>query len=68
MTKIENFIREVEAEAGVALDSGIVQPDPKRERPVLERLNKKYPELGINPEKEQKIRMHARLLLNAHNN
>ncbi|KKR38062.1 hypothetical protein A2361_01065 [Candidatus Woesebacteria bacterium RIFOXYB1_FULL_40_26] len=68
MTKIENFIREVEAEAGVALDSGIVPPDPKRERPVLERLNKKYPELGINPEKEQKIRMHARLLLNAHNN
>jgi hypothetical protein len=67
MTKIENFIKEVEKEVGVALDSGIL-PDADKDRPVLERLSKKYPELEIDPEKEQKIILHAKLFLNAHNN
>jgi len=51
----------------VALQSGIL-PDADEERPVLERLSKKFPELNIDPEEEQKIIRHARLLLNAHNN
>lgn len=65
--KIESFISRVEAEAAVATQSGIL-PDPDKELPVLERLSKKYPELDINPEEEQKIIRHARLLLNALNN
>ena len=68
MANIENFISKVEAEMDVAIVSGIFPPDPKKERLVLERLSKKYPELGINPEEEQKILLHARLSLNAHNN
>jgi len=67
MTKTENFISSVEAEVAVALQSGIL-PDADEERPVLERLSKKFPELNIDPEEEQKIIRHARLLLNAHNN
>lgn len=65
--RIESFISRVEAEAAVAVQSGIL-PDPDKELPVLERLSKKYPELDINPEEEQKIIRHARLLLNALNN
>jgi hypothetical protein len=68
MTRVENFLSKVEAAAGVALDSGIFPPDPKQERPVLERLRRKYPESGIDIEKELKILTHARLLFNAHSN
>jgi len=68
MTRIENFILKVEEEVFVAKISGIPTPDPKAERSILERLSKKFPELGINPEAEQKILLHARILLSAANN
>ena len=67
MTKIENFITKVEDEVFVALQSGFL-PDPDRERPALERLCKKYPELNINPIKERKILIHTRILMNGLNN
>lgn len=68
MVKVENLISKVEAEARVALESGIIPPDPIQERPVLKRLKRKYPELNINVEEDVKILTHARLLLNATNN
>jgi hypothetical protein len=49
------------------IHSGIL-PDADKERVVLERLSGKYSELGINPEEEQRIIRHARVLLNARNN
>jgi hypothetical protein len=67
MTNIENFIKKVEQEAALALITGFL-PDVNKERPVLERLSKKYPFLKIDPEEEQKIILHARLFLNARNN
>lgn len=68
MVEIKNFLSEVEAEVRVAITSGIFPPDPKRELLALERLSKKYPKLGINPEEELKILLHAGLSLNANNN
>lgn len=67
MANIENFISKVEAEVTVALQSGIL-PDAGKEKSVLERLYKKYPNLKVNPDNEQKIIMHAKLSLNADKN
>jgi chorismate mutase len=68
MAGIENFIKTVENEVAVAFESGIFPPDPDRERRVQERLSKKFPESGIDPQREQSIVRHARLALNAQNN
>jgi len=65
--EIDSFILEVEAERGVALESGFL-PVADQEQPVLERLCKKFPELGIDPKEDRKIIIHARASLNAHNN
>lgn len=52
----------------VAIESKVYPPDPEREQLVLERLNDKFPELGINVAEECKILRHARASLNAGNN
>lgn len=68
MTRIEKFISHVEVEIRVAETSGIFPPDPEQEQLVLERLNKKFPELGIDLKLGQKILLHARAAINSHNN
>jgi len=67
MTKIETFLKKVEAEVAVALESGIL-PNAEEQRPALERLSQNYPELDIDPKREVQIIKHARRALNAPNN
>lgn len=69
MAEIDRFIEDVSSEIDLILISGVI-PNPEREKMALERLKQKYLELelNINPEREEKVIIHARVALKTINN
>ena len=67
MSRIENFIEEVEGGRYLTLVTGFI-PVVDEAIPALKRISEIFPELHINPDKELKILIHTRASFNAQNN